>query len=273
MFPGVVTIALAAVAFGACRRTAPHGIRRMLATIGATSIVLSLGMLTPIYGALALVLPPLLGVRQPSRFGVLAVFALAVLAGIGWKAVRARLAPRWQTAAAAGLLALATVESLHAPIPYRPLTPDEWYPPIYRALEMAPPGPIAELPITTSGLFHLNAKYLLASTRHWQPIVNGFGGFRPETYDATVRQLATFPSDEAVAHLRSIGVHSVNRAWRLDLTVAPPAGSGGPATGRPAPGARRQRPVLSRRSPKRHQRAMTPAHHLPGLLPRYNPRT
>ena len=209
MFPGVVTIALAAVAFGACRRTAPHGIRRMLATIGATGVVLSLGMLTPIYGALAIILPPLLGLRAPSRFGVLALFALAVLAGIGWKAVRARLAPRWRTAAAAGLLALATVESLHAPIPYRPLTPARWYPPIYRALEMAPPGPIAELPITTSGLFHLNAKYLLASTRHWQPIVNGFGGFRPETYDATVRQLATFPSDEAVAHLRSIGVHSV----------------------------------------------------------------
>ena len=209
MFPGFVTIALAAVALAARHRYAPRGIRRMLTTIGATGVILSLGMLTPIYGALAVVLPPLLGVRVPSRFGVLAVFALAVLAGIGWKAVRARLAPRWQTAAAAGLLALATVESLHAPIPYRPLTPDEWYPAIYRTLETSPPGPIAELPMPRAGLFHENARYLLASTRHWQPIINGFGGFRPDTYRATARQLATFPSDGAVDYLQSVGVESV----------------------------------------------------------------
>ena len=209
MFPGVVTIALAAVAFGAGRRTAPHGIRRMLATIGATSIVLSLGMLTPIYGALALVLPPLLGVRQPSRFGVLAVFALAVLAGIGWSALRARLNPRWQTAAAASLLALATIESLHAPIPYGPLPRDEWYPPIYRALETAPAGPIAELPLPRRGFFHENARYLLASTRHWRPIVNGFGGFIPGAYRAAAEQLATFPSDGAVGYLQSIGLQTV----------------------------------------------------------------
>ena len=209
MFPGVVAIALAGAALVARRRFAPRGIRRMLTGIGAAGIVLSLGMLTPVYGALAIVMPPLLGLRSPSRFAVLGVFALAALAGIGWSAVRARLNPRWHTTAAASLLVLATIESLHAPIPYRPLQRNEWYPPIYRALETAPAGPIAELPLPRPGLFHQNARYLLASTQHWRPILNGFGGFRPASYALAARRLATFPSDSAVDYLRSVGVQTV----------------------------------------------------------------
>ena len=209
MFPGVVAIVLAGAAFVVRRRHAPRGIRRMLTGIGAAGIVLSLGMLTPVYGWLAIVMPPLLGLRSPSRFAMLAIFALAALAGIGWSAVRARLNPRWQTAAAASLLALATIESLHAPIPYRPLMQDEWYPPIYRALEAAPPGPIAELPLPRPPFFHQNARYLLASTQHWRPILNGFGGFYPDSYAVAARRLATFPSDSAVDYLQSIGVQTV----------------------------------------------------------------
>ena len=209
MFPGVVAIALAAVALATRRRHAPRGIRRMLAGIGAAGVVLSLGMLTPIYGWLAVVMPPLLGLRSPSRFAILAIFALAALAGIGWRIVRARIRPRWQAAAAIGLLALATLESLHAPIPYRPLLRDEWYPPIYRALDTAPPGPVAELPLPRTVFIHQNARYLLASTQHWRPILNGFGGFYPDSYREAVRRLATFPSDDSVDYLRSIGVQIV----------------------------------------------------------------
>ena len=209
MFPGVVAIVLAGSAFATGARHAPRGVRRMLTGIGATGVVLSLGMLTPVYGWLATVLPPLLGMRSVSRFGILAIFAVAALAGIGWSAVRARLHPRWQTAAAVGLLALATVESLHAPLPYRELTRNEWYPPIYGMLEAAPPGPVVEFPVPRSFFLHENARYLLASTQHWRPIINGFGGFYPESYEEAVRRLATFPSDDAVDYLRSIGVQTV----------------------------------------------------------------
>ena len=209
MFPGVVAVALGLAAFATRRRCAPRGVRRMLAGIGAAGVVLSLGMLTPVYGWLAVVLPPLLGLRSPSRFGVLAIFALAALAGIGWSALRERLHPRWRTAAAVGLLALATLESLHAPIPYRELTRDEWYPPIYGMLEAAPPGPIAELPVPRSVFFHENARYLLASTQHWRPIVNGFGGFYPQSYAEAVRRLAAFPSDDSIDYLRSVGIQTV----------------------------------------------------------------
>lgn len=210
MFPGVVTLALAGAAFATRRRYAPRGVRRMLTGIGAAGVVLSLGMLTPVYGWVATIVPPLLGLRAPSRFAMLAIFALAALAGIGWSALRERLNPRWQTAAAASVLALATLESLHAPIPYRELTRDEWYPPIYGMLEAAPPGPIAELPVPRTVFFHENARYLLASTQHWRPIVNGFGGgFYPASYTEAVRRLSTFPSDDSIDYLRSVGIQTV----------------------------------------------------------------
>ena len=58
-------------------------------------------------------------------------------------------------------------------------------------------------------LFHQNARYLLASTQHWRPILNGFGGFFPDSYALAARRLATFPSDDAVDYLQSVGVQTV----------------------------------------------------------------
>lgn len=206
MFPGVVTLGLAGVALAARRRTAPRGVRRMLAAIAVTGVTLSLGALTPVYTAAATVVPPLQGLRAPSRFGVVAIFALAALAGIGVSILRRRLPPRWRTAAPLGLLVLATVDSLHAPIPYRRL---DWRPPVYQALRATEPGPLVELPIYPVARLHENARYLLASTTHWRPLVNGFGGFRPGNYDDVVRVIQTFPALPAVAYLQTLGVRNV----------------------------------------------------------------
>ena len=149
-----------------------------------------------------LVLPPLLGVRSPSRFGDTGGLRPR-------RARRDRLEvpcahasnPRWQTAAAAGLLALATVESLHAPIPYRPLTPDEWYPPIYqrardgaaRADRRAPAAATAGSSTRTPG------------TCWRQP---GTGG-RSSTASAD-----SFPAAYAVAARRATGDLPVRRCSR-----------------------------------------------------------
>ena len=107
---------------------------------------------------------------------------------------------------ATGLLALATVENLHAPISYRPV---DWTAPIHRALSAVAPGPIAELPFYSRGEFHRNAWYLLASTNHWRPMVAGFGSARPPGFDDLVRVAATWPSILAVARLHALGVPHV----------------------------------------------------------------
>ena len=206
LFPGVIALALAAICLlGRCR-IAPVGTRRMLIAIALAGVTLSLGPLTPVYVWMYQLVPPLQSVRAPSRFGIVAVFALAALAGLGLSVVRQRTSPNWRLVGSLGIIALATIESIHGPIDYRPF---EWNPPIYEALRAAEPGPLVELPIYGPDNFHENAAYLLASTSHWRPLVNGFGGFRPPRYNEMSRLIGTFPSLPAVARLQALRVKHV----------------------------------------------------------------
>lgn len=206
LFPGVVALALAGVVLVSRRRIAPVGTRRMLVCIAGVGVILSLGPLTPVYVWAYHVVPPLQGLRAPHRFGIVALFAVAALAGLGLSLLRQRGSRPWRTVGSIGLLTLATVEGLHVPIPYDPV---EWNPPIYQALGAAGPGAVVELPIYSGSAAHLNAPYLLASTAHWRPLVNGYGGFRPLHYDEMAQVIATFPSVPAIVRLQALGVRHV----------------------------------------------------------------
>ena len=206
LFPGVIALTLAAICLLSRRRIAPAGTRRMLVAIALVGVILSLGPLTPVYVWIYHVVPPLQGLRSPSRFGIIALFALATLAGLGLSMVRQRASPNWRSVGSLGIIALATMESIHGPIDY---TPFEWNPPIYEALRAAEQGPVVELPIYGQDNFHRNAAYLLASTGHWRPLVNGFGGFRPPLYHEMSQLIGTFPSLPAVVRLQALGVRHV----------------------------------------------------------------
>ena len=204
LFPGVVTLVLAAVAIGRRRRVVPRGTRRMLLAVAGIGLVMSLGALTPVYTWAHAVVPPLQGLRAINRFGLLVVFALAALAGIGWSGFGWRPAYR-KTLATVALLALATAESLHVsdtPARFQHATR------IHQMLATSTwPGAVVELPIYPRTLdFHYNAKYLLASTVHWRPLVNGFGGFAPPEFDGTAHLASAFPSTLAVAWLQDVDV-------------------------------------------------------------------
>ena len=207
LFPGAIAIVLAVVAL-AVRGVAPAGVRRMLLAVAAVGGLLSLGASTPVYEWAYHLIPPLRTLRAPSRFGILVVFAVAALAGLGLAALRARWsARRWGNALAAGALVGVTVECLAAPLPYRPV---EYDVPIHHALRAASPGAVLELPLYSGGGgSHPNAWYLLASTQHWRPLIAGYGNGRPATYDDRARILSTFPSTLAVARLRALGVTHV----------------------------------------------------------------
>ncbi len=209
LFPGAVALVLAGAAF-AVRSHQPGGARSMLLGVAAMGLLLSLGPLTPFYEWASELFPPLRTVRAVSRFGILVVFAVAALAGLGLAALRRRLEPRWGLALSAASLAVVTVECFHAPIGYHPV---DWNPPVHRALAAVEPGPIVELPLYRR--FHRNAWYLLASTSHWRPMVAGFGNSHPPGYDELVRVVSTFPSVLAVARLQALGVpHAVVHASR-----------------------------------------------------------
>ena len=204
-FPGVVALTFAAICLLSRRRIAPVGTRRMLVVIALVGVTLSLGPLTPVYTWLYHAVPPLQGLRSPIRFGIVVLFALAALAGLGLSLLRQRVAPNWRVVGSVSLIVFATVESIHGPISYTPL---EWNPPIYEALRTAEPGPVVEIPIYGAG-FNRNARYLLASTTHWRPLVNGFGGFRPPRYNEMSQVINTFPSPLALARLQALKVRHV----------------------------------------------------------------
>jgi hypothetical protein len=205
-FPGLVGLGLAVVALAA-RGAWGDARRRTLALVGTAGLLLSLGPATPLYPALHAVFPPMRGLRDPSRFGHLVLLAVALLAAFGLRALRERLPGRRGTLAAVLLLALANAEALCAPIGYVPF---EGFSPVYaRLAREAPRTALAEFPLHPPDRIYLNAGYVLASTVHWTPLVNGYSGFTPPAFVERAQTLRHFPDEAAIALLRELRVSHV----------------------------------------------------------------
>jgi len=211
-FPGFVILALAAVAIVlAFRRRSPPGdpVRArvvMLVAIGTVGVVLSLGTATPVYGWLFHVFPPMQGLRAAARFGNLFLLAVAVLGGMGLALLKFPTNVR-RYAIGAALVVLVNVESLRAPIAYVPF---HGIPPIYRMLAEEP-GPVVlvEQPFFPRWAIFQNAPYVLASTAHWRPLMNGYSGYTPDTYQKYADAFWYFPEDWAIQAMKDAGVTHV----------------------------------------------------------------
>ncbi len=201
-FPGFVVLALALVAlWTAGRAPASDGsldgqrLRRrvvMLAGIAATGLVLSLGTRTPVYGWVYAIFPPMQGLRAAARFGNLFLLGMAALAGIGLAWLRAGRPPSRRMAAIAVLLVIvANIESLRAPFQYRRFSGIS---PLYDLIAREP-GPVvlAEVPFYPRQAVFENAEYVLNSTAHWRPLMNGYSGYTPDSVRAGCRRVLVFP--------------------------------------------------------------------------------
>jgi len=150
-------------------------------------------------------------IRVTSRAGVFLALPLTMLAAMALT----RLRPR--PAALAGIGAVALAETLIAPIPI-----PEWSnlidtrrepPPVYRWLADQPGrDPIVHLPML-DGLerrpaFH-ESVYMVYSTLHWKPLVNGYAGIEPKAYVRTRSLSWEFPSDTFLGALRAVGTRYV----------------------------------------------------------------
>jgi hypothetical protein len=202
LFPGVAGFALAAfaIASGVAFRDSRA---RMCLAMGVCGVALSFGPKMPGYEWLYRAVPLLHAIRAPVRFGYLGIVAVAMLAGFGLAELRRRLPIRWAGASAAAALALAIIEPFRAPL-YLPRF--EAVAPIYRQLRDVPGAVVVELPFPHPWAVFHNAKYMLNSTAHWKPMVNGYSGFVPNSYREHYEQLAEFPDDRSIAALRRLGV-------------------------------------------------------------------
>jgi hypothetical protein len=214
-FPGLVVIALALTAiwsmWNATTAVAPSPETRrrvfMLLAIAAVGLVLSLGTRTPVYGWLYSVFPPMHGLRAAARFGILFLLGMSALAGLGLAALRARHpGSRWLAAGAIAATALANVEALRAPFAYRRF---DGIPGIYKLLATEPRVVLVEVPFYPRQAVFENAEYVLNSTAHWRPLMNGYSGYVPASYAAHADVFWFFPRPHAIEAMRRAGVTHV----------------------------------------------------------------
>ena len=206
LFPGVVAVllCLAALLSGAAFKDRRA---RMLLALAVMAFALSFGPAFPPYRWLYSVFPPLTGIRGAVRFGQIVLVAMGLLAGFGLARLLSRFPGRAVSAAAVLSIAAANAEAFRAPLFYQPYTG------FSRMFDLLRTGDdktvVVAFPFHSSASFHLNARLMLASTRFWKPLVNGYSGFKPASLYRNVEALRDFPDPDSIAHLRSLGVTHV----------------------------------------------------------------
>jgi hypothetical protein len=198
LFPGATTLVLAAAGTLAAPSTAAA--YAVCAIVAADA---SLGVNGWSYEWLYRYVTPYRALRVPARFGMLAGLFLAVLAGIGAAALLKRIRSRAATAAAAMLLGLLIVgESANRPIDFSHVP--RHAPAVYEWLRHQPQGAILEYPLggLEGRIGPQDPTYMYFSTVHWRPLLNGYSGFFPPSYEELVSRLRDFPSRDSIEYLR-----------------------------------------------------------------------
>ena len=187
------------------RGLAPNVVRvRMAVAIGVLGFALSFGTDLPGYSLIHQYFPLMSGLRNVARWGWLPLAALAMLAGFGVAAIEKRR-PAWRYAPIAIAL-LITIEAIRTPVGF---TPFNGIPAIYDRFAGDPNAVIAEFPFYSGASVSLNGPYVLANTRYFKPLLNGYSSFHPASFEARGRVLNTFPSVAALAELKAAKVTHV----------------------------------------------------------------
>lgn len=224
LFPGVTASLLGLVAMGLGIAWRDRRARMLLAA-GVAGVALSFGANLPGYGVLHAVFPLLQGTRATTRFGYLGLFALAGLAAFGLAALRGRsTSPRVRAALGIVAFALVTLEAWRAPMAY---TRFDGIPRVYEVLAAEREAVVAEFPFFSPRHIARNGRYVLASTRHWRPLVNGYSGFDPASYRRHNELFRTFPDEAALDALVKAGVTHVT-VYVEDIPEVVPQVEGAP---------------------------------------------
>lgn len=211
LFPGLLAIALGLpgiVIF--MRRRRDVAVFYLL--IGLVALWASLGPAAGLYTVLYNTLPIFAFLRAPARLGILVTLVLVVFAAVAIAHLLSR-APR--PAVIAGVLGLAAVAELSS----MPLTQFRTVEPVsvvYRTLAHLPHGAVVELPYwSRRSDYPRHAYYMLNSTAHWQPLVNGYSDHIPDDFRKNAEHIETFPSRSAFFALARAGARYV--VVHLDL--------------------------------------------------------
>jgi hypothetical protein len=168
------------------------------------------------------------GVRGASRFGLMVLTAVAILAGFGLVALQRRLPPSWVVPLGAALVIVAHVEALRAPIDFGRDQAFRGIPSIFNVLDTPEPQVVVIFPFYPPHMLFMNARYMVVSTAFWKPMLNGYSGYMPTRYIEHRENLAAFPDRRSVNYLQRLGVtrvlvdsRNMSRASLDDLPTFP----------------------------------------------------
>jgi hypothetical protein len=171
---------------------------------------LTFGPAAGLYTLLYYTVPVFSFLRAPSRAGIVVTLCLVVLAA---PALIVLMRRRATNAAFAALFVLVVADLYRAPLRMREAPP---LPHAYRTLSGLPKAPVIELPYWSDSIsFHRHAEYMLTSTAHWQPLINGYSDHIPQDFRDNAATLARFPSRESFAVLEPLAARYV--VFHLDL--------------------------------------------------------
>ncbi len=190
----------------------PREAALLYGSLGLLAFWASFGPAAGLY-ALLFRLPLFSFLRAPSRFGLVVTLSLAALASLALPRLLRRVPPPGRTAAAAALMVLAVAELNVLPFPWERA---QRIPEPYTQLATLPRGPVAEFPYYGERpVYHLHTQYMLFSTAHWFPLLNGYSDHIPQDFRDTAGPLSTFPSDEAFAVMRHARVRYIGVHWDM----------------------------------------------------------
>jgi hypothetical protein len=181
----------------------------LYATVALLAIELSFGTNGAVYRWLSDHVEALRGFRSASRFAMLAMCGIAMLAALGTQAIVDRRLLLSRTAAVVPLiLALLFVDYANRPMPLS--REDLGTADLYKVIRSGGPGVLMELPVATPDrLPGWDVIYAFWSISHWHPMVNGYSGYHPADYLQTLMAMRTFPDNASIARLQAHDVRYV----------------------------------------------------------------
>ncbi|UCE86262.1 MAG: hypothetical protein JSU66_00500 [Deltaproteobacteria bacterium] len=199
------------------RRARDFGLAMWAVALGAFVMMIGrewvvAGVAIPLPSRIAAwIVPGFSMLRAPFRWGLLIGLAAPVLCGLAIFHLERRFAPRTRaarrSALRAALAALLVANAGTRPLPVRAAwEPDDPIRAAHAALRALSPGPVVEVPWPTATLAAQNreSRTLLASSLHWNPILNGYTGYPPATYFLLRRVAQRLPERGALDRLRAL---------------------------------------------------------------------
>jgi len=215
LYPGTVAVVLGLAAVALWRRVGRAAAAAthiwFYASVAAVAFWASFGPDAGLYAWLYRLVPVFAWLRAPSRLGLVVVLALAVLAGFAISALLARA--RRPALVSAALVGLTMADVCVVPmflVDARPLSP------VYDSLRKWPGGAVVEFPFFYQRMdFSRHCEYMLYSTSHWKPLINGYSDFIPPEFRQMVVPLSSFPNDESFQILKPLRARYV--VFHFDL--------------------------------------------------------